>query len=76
MKLGYHCKNSLYKYAQTISNINTEWSDVRKKNRSEQCLRKKEGHNEVKLFTSFPCLSYQGKIERYKDKWTGKINHE
>lgn len=76
MKLGYHCKNPSYKYAQTISNINTEWSDVRKKNRSEQCLRKKEGHNEVKLFTSFPCLSYQGKIERYKDKWTGKINHE
>lgn len=48
----------------------------KEKNRSEQCLRKKEGHNEVKLFTSFPRLSYQGKIERYKDKWTGKIKHE
>lgn len=46
------------------------------KNRPEQCLRKKEGHNGVKLFTSFPHLSYQGKIERYKDKRTGKINHE
>lgn len=29
----------------------------------------------MKLFTSFPHLLYQGKIERYKDKWTGKINH-
>jgi len=42
-------------------NIGIEWSCGRKK-RPEQCIGKKKGHDEAKLFTSLP--HFKEKIHR------------